>query len=197
MSRTRALSTTVLFAALALCGCPSEEDTRLFEEEGVWTLTQFDLGGMGLTAVDNNSRKDAFLVKFDATRRIAAFAACGTGDNFSVNSSLCKTLPEDSREWQCTCVRYSYDESTMTSIVFPEDGSIPPKPSSGFEDEEGNVAVDTLLNVNETVANSYVFGPLPKGVYDSDGEISRYVFQQRAPGAFDETGCEEVCMGDE
>lgn len=196
MSRTRALSTTLLFAALPLFGCGPEEDTRLFDEEGVWTLTQFDLGGQGLTAVDNNSRKDAFLLKMDSTRRIGAAAACGNGDNFSVNSSLCKTLPEDAREWQCTCFRYDYDDDVMTAIVFPNEGPIPPKPSTGMENENGDVAVDIQLNVNESVANSYIFAPLPKGVFDSDGEISRYVFQQRAPGAFDETGCQEICMGE-
>ncbi|HLT35191.1 MAG TPA: hypothetical protein VK034_02875, partial [Enhygromyxa sp.] len=63
MSSSRSVAIAALLAATAiLTGCP-EEDTRLFDETGVWALERYSLDG-GMYIDISQNRKNKFLLRF-------------------------------------------------------------------------------------------------------------------------------------
>ena len=197
------------FAALALLasvstGC-KEDDNRLFDESGVWSLTHYSLDGTNLNEVNGNTQTNAFMLNFNASKGVVAAAACANdGGSVRPNDSTCRLAPSaDKRDWECSCFSYEFDESTMRWTRF-QPGETPPPVGSGSSDTDGDSGTDTVLVAEyPDVASSYFFEPLPgpsptdtDGLFASDGTTSRYVFLKRFEGLFDETGCAAACFGE-
>ena len=66
---------TFLAAVAALPGC-KEEDTRLFDETGVWSLSHYTDDMDEFLEAPSNTHEDAFMLKFDSSKKLVAAAAC-------------------------------------------------------------------------------------------------------------------------
>ncbi len=206
-----ALATGALVAGACLVGCKDEPPKKLFEEAGVWSLTQHDVDADGsYTNVDFRSRGDAFLLRFDADHRVVQAAMCAANESDDPSTSLCKLEP--SSTWFCKCFGYDFVESEMAWREFPA-GSTPPEVSiddamsggggggdeaeggsGGVDGADGGAAPGTLLIQLAEIAgkaNTYRFQPLPHGTFGSDGVSSGFVFQQKASSVFEPA--DEVC----
>jgi len=191
MPSSRALTPTgVLLAFAALTGC-AEEDTRLFDETGVWTLEKYTLDGSPFKDIDQN-RKNRFLLRFkpadgpgeeDEEQGVVAAAACHeTGSDVDVDASTC--VNAGLATWSCQCFTYTYEGSTMVWQEF-EPNTSPPligAPTSGETGGDGDGGGAHTLTVAgfEGAAATYQFVSLPEGLFNSDGEISKHVFQLKA-----------------
>jgi hypothetical protein len=199
----------ILFAT----GCSKDDGPgKLFEEEGVWSLTQYNVDGDGLTNIDNQVRGDAFLMKFTADRKVVQTAMCGEAETDTPGTSQCKLLVNETA-WFCRCFAYAYqgDEmiwrefaagETPPDVEYTEGGNTPPPGSSagstatgGDTDTDGGGGdtgstgggADTriMLGAISGVASTYQFRPLPVSIWGSDGTASSYVMQQKANSIFD------------
>jgi hypothetical protein len=209
MPNARSLHVPLLATAavLALVSC-KEEDTRLFDETGVWTLDRYSLDGSPYTEI-NQGRKNRFLLRFKPDDAVVAAAACHEqGFEVDVDSSSCTNAALS--EWSCQCFSYLYDGSTMTWQEFaPGDQPAPVGAVDGGDTEgTGMGAHEVNLSAFGTTAATYQFDSLPVGLFNSDGDLSKHVFQQKAPaiwldvdvnadGVLDLEQCSKLCFPSE
>lgn len=206
MSKPRRPSLLVLAALglLATTGaCKDDPPTpKLFQEQGVWSVIIYDLEGNGEQRdVDVMSRRDAFMLSFDASEKVVQTAACIESDSDTVADSLCHINPDDTR-WSCRCFAYDFVREEQLWREFNA-GDVPPdvklsevddppasdsgSGSGGGGGDGGGGTGDTLVMVSEIegVNSTFNFRPLPDGVFGSNGESSRFVMQKRADSQFD------------
>jgi hypothetical protein len=197
-------------AVLALGGCP-EEDTRLFDETGVWTLDRYSLDGTPYQEI-NQGRKNRFLLRFKPDDAVVAAAACHEqGFEVDVNSSSCTNAALST--WSCQCFSYTYEGSQMIWQEFAPGDTPPPVGAVGGGDgtdsggTEGSAHAVNLSAFGETAA-TYQFDTLPLGLFNSDGELSKHVFQVKADtiwtmidlnddGMLDLEECSSLCFPSE
>lgn len=196
-------------AALLATGCKEDEGPgKLFEEDGTWELTQYNLEGEGLQEVDPDNRGEAFLMKFDAQRQVVQTAMCAESETDDPATSVCRLVPQQT-QWFCHCFAYAYQEDRMIwrqftagesppMVPFTEGGSTPTPPATGGADtdtdggggdETGGVApggdVDVMVAPFGMISSTYQFTPFPVGVFGSAG-ASTFVFEQKAGSKFDQ-----------
>lgn len=175
---------------VAAGGCKEEEPTKLFEEKGTWALFQYDIDGSGITPIDLQERVDKFLINYDPDTAIVSAASCiDSMDRIDITEALC-----DIDKFVCRCFSYTYDESSMVWTELTIDGQPPPPqpPEESPAVKPGEPYAIQLEAYPET-NGTYRYSGLPYGLFSSDGEISRYVFQVRGDSLFIETGCLEIC----
>jgi hypothetical protein len=181
MSSARLVATAALLAATAtLTGCP-EEDTRLFDETGVWALERYSLdGGMYVDIAQN--RKNRFLLRFKPDDGVVAAAACHeAGTTVDVNSSNCTNA--GLAEWTCQCFAYTYDKDRMVWQEFAPGEPVPSVGSPGADGETeggGSGAHELFVAAPEGTTSTYQFASLPLDLFNSDGMASKYIFQIKA-----------------
>ncbi len=166
-----------LCALTVLAGaCKEEGRDVLFEEDGTWSLFQYDIDGKGLVPFDTASRVDKFLIHFDMEAGVVATASClDSMDRTDLTQALC-----DVDKFECRCFTYTYEKSLMTwTDAAPESGD--PKTTP--------VKLEEYPGYNST----YLFQPLPEALFNSDGTSSKYLFQARGDSLFAQTGCLDVC----
>ena len=220
-SRPSSPPRVVLRAALvaALLGTACKEDPppgKLFDEDGAYELVQYNLEGDGYVEVvmpGVTERDEAFLMTLDASARVAQVAMCAENDMQDPSDAQCRTAGDNSF-WFCQCFAYAFVKSQMqwrqfqpgdvppqVSFTGDDGGSTPPTSDSatggsgsgGGETGAVDPAADTIIDLAEIpgVQGEYEFAPLPIGVFGSDGLVSRYRFQQRAPSIFDQVIVED------
>ena len=135
--------------AVALPGCKEEDEgpSKLFEEDGVWSLQRYELTGMStmLNEVNPSARRDAFLLKLDSANNVATAAWCGLDETDTPNNSLCRQQPLDA-DWYCRCFAYAYEEDRMRWVEFDAGSTVPivelddppPGGGGGAGNEAGN-----------------------------------------------------------
>lgn len=182
MFSLRFVATAALFAATAtFTGC-TEEDTRLFDENGVWSLERYSLDGGPYTSIAQN-RKNRFLLRFKPDDMVVAATACHEQNTpVDVNSSNCTNAFLSN--WTCQCFAYSFEVDRMVWQEFPPGEAPPPvgAPAGDGETDGGDDSSshELLVTAFEGTLNTYQFGSLPLGMFNSDGQISRHVFQLKA-----------------
>jgi hypothetical protein len=184
MSSFRFVATAAFLAAIATLtgtGCGPDEDTRLFDETGVWALERHSLDGGPYTDISQN-RKNRFLLRFSPGDQVVAAAACyEQGTTVNVNSSNCTNAPLST--WSCQCFSYTYANDRMVWQEFTPGDTPPPvgAPSGDGDTEGGGSGAHELFVAAVTGASStYEFNSLPAGLFGSDGVASRHVFQIKA-----------------
>lgn len=182
---------------LPLASCSEEEFPVLFEEEGVWALTHFDIEGTGeFETFSSGLRRDKFLLNFRRTSgaeqqpagKLAAASCRDDNGDESVLTAQCN------QGYACRCFDYTYGESQMVWREYAGEGETLYEPMK--DDPPPGDPVVVGLREFET-ANTYVFTPLPVYLFDSLGVGSSYRFQQRAMSVFASTPCNQRCFGDE
>jgi hypothetical protein len=200
-------------AILLATACGDDEGPgKLFEEEGSWSLTQYNLDGGGLNSIDNDVRGDAFMLRFNASEKVVQTAMCGETEQDTPGNSQCKLIPQDT-SWFCHCYAYAYEDDVMVWREF-DAGSTPPEVTiddaspggssasasasgtggdtdtdGGGDDSAGAPSGDAIrieLAALPNISSTYQFRPLPVGIWGSDGSISSYVLQQKAASVFDQ-----------
>jgi hypothetical protein len=184
---------------------------KLFQEQGTWSVIRYDLEGNGQQRdIDVMSRRDAFMLYFDASERVVQSAACVETDLDTVANSLCLINPDDTH-WSCRCFAYDFVRDEQLWREFNA-GDMPPDVKlSDMDDADagdsggGGGDGDTLVKVSELegVSSTFNFRPLPEGVFGSNGENTRFVMQKRADSQFDRVfddpdgrpGCEPCVPG--
>lgn len=204
MSTSRNPSILVL-GALGLClaagACKDDPPTpKLFQEDGVWSVIQYDVEGGGqLREVDNANRRDAFMLSYDSAEKVVTSAACIERDTDTAANSPCLLTP-GTTHWDCRCFGYDFANEEMLWREFNA-GDLPPTVSLSEVNEPpaggdgtgtsggvgGGGESDTYIIVAEImdVASTYNYRPLPDGLFGSDGETSRFVLQKRAASVFE------------
>lgn len=213
MPLKRPLLMAAPFALALLTSCAEEPAGNLFDESGVFALTEYSLNiGDPLTPMDDQTRGNAFLMFFSPDHGIMAAGSCASqgGTDEGITSSICNTTPFDS-EWVCRCYAYEFDGDLMSMQYFAP-GEDPPTLSDTDGDESDNDPSDTVETATiDGRPNAFEFRALPGGLFDSDGENSRYVFERKAnsvwngssvPADLDDDGeseldwCSEQCFGE-
>jgi len=204
----RWLTPTLLVMPLVLAACGDEEDLRVFNEVGTWSLQQFALDGKDWTPVDQMARSNAFLLQFDKTegRGVVGAATCGGGGKYGVQTSLCNI--EGRTDWQCRCFSYVHEEKNLMEWQEFAPGDAPPsvvhetgEDAGDSGDTEGDPSDSIAVQKDPEINGAVLFQPLPyttavwtdSGLFDSDGSSSKYQFLQKADSVFDESGCAETC----
>lgn len=174
---------------LAAGACKEEGPTKLFEEQGTWSLDKFDIGE-GIENLDLQEREDKFLINFDPESEIVSAAFCvDSMGNSEITESLC-----DTSEFACRCFTYTYEESQMIWTEFqPEGNPAPPEPPEDTGAKKPGEPFVINLEPYPESNGTYRYSGLPYGLFSSDGTSSRYVFQVRGNGLFEATGCLDVC----
>lgn len=191
MPSARVALSTLVFSALTLVLGTSckEEETKLFDEEGVWALESYALDGLTFTQIDQ-VRKNTFLLRFSPGDGVVAAANCfASGSSTSVNEATC-TINKNSAEWECRCYAYEFTDSTMVWQEFAPGETPPPvgnptNNDSGGSDEAGDEGGDGggahQITIEETDSSgTYRYVNLPEGLFDSDGMTSKHVFRIKA-----------------
>ncbi len=177
----RAAAFAALIAATVTLGACQEEDTRLFDETGVWALEQYSIDGGPYTDIAQN-RKNRFLLRFKPDDGVVAAAACHEQNTpIDVNSSNCTNAPLSN--WACYCFAYTYDNNRMVWQEFAPGEMPPPVGAPGADGETdggGSGAQEVILAAPEGTTATFEFASLPPGLFNSDGEISRHIFQEKA-----------------
>jgi len=202
------ISSALLAAALNMAACADDPGPgKLFEEDGVFELTRFALGGSGLEELSSQKAKTFFL-KFDSENKVVQTAMCSNDDIDDPTNSECSGFTD--AMWFCQCFGYGFEEDQMAWQEFDAGGTIPVVKVGQEEVEEDPVEGDTDTDGGSgggdaggdepapagavhqfTVAESageaatFDFTPLPEGVFGSDGVVSKFVFQKKAPALFD------------
>jgi hypothetical protein len=209
MSSARLVATAALLAATAtLTGCP-EEDTRLFDETGVWALEQYSIDGGVYVNIAQN-RKNKFLLRFKPDDGVVAAAACHEQNTaVNVNSSQCTNAALST--WTCQCFAYTYDKDRMVWQEFAPGDPVPPVGTPGADGEtdgEPGGAQEVLLAAPTGTSSTYEFASLPAGLFNSDGMVSKHIFQIKADsqwtdvdintdGVADLEACSQSCFPSE
>lgn len=176
-------------------GSETGEDMRVFDEVGTWSLQRYALDGTNWQPIDPQARKDAFLLRFDATpgSGTVAAATCGAGGSFSVNGSTCRIALETDRTWQCRCFAYLHEQPNLMQWQEFAPGDAPP--------DVGAQSISIAVQQDPEINGAALFQPLPAmtsvwsmgGLFDSDGTTSRHQLLLRADNLFEESGCAEAC----
>lgn len=209
MSSLRFVATAAFLAATAtVIGC-QEEDTRLFDETGVWALEQYSLDGGPYVDVSQN-RKNRFLLRFKPDDGVVAAAACHEQNTkVNVNSSNCTNAGLST--WTCQCFAYTYDNDRMVWQEFAPGDPVPSVGSPGADGEtdgEGSGAHELFLAAPKGTTATYEFATLPPDLFNSDGMVSKYIFQIKADsvwtatdinkdGVLDLEACSQSCFPSE
>ena len=201
-------SSALIAAALSVTACGDDPGPgKLFEEDGVFELKRFALGGSGLEEVSSQKAKTFFL-KFDKEAKVVQSAMCSDDDIDDPTNSECTSITDSM--WICQCFGYAFEEDQMAWQAFEAGGTVPIVKVGQEEVEEDPAAGDTDTDGGSgggeaggdepapaggihqfTVAESageaatFDFTPLPAGVFGSDGLTSKFVFQKKAPSLFD------------
>ncbi len=190
----RTLKLPLLGAICALAtvagGCGDDEPIPLFDEQGTWSLVLFDIEATGLEKFDSSIREEKFMIYFDQEAQVVASAGCiDTMLNTGITKNLC-----DTGEFQCRCFNYEFIETKMTWTEFTPEGGTPPPapPEDSAAPKPGEPYTITVEAYPESGA-TYRYSTLPYGLFESDGETSRYVFQGRNDEQFGPTGCLDYC----
>ena len=187
MPSHRAVFTLVGLAGLACLTSCKEEDTRLFDEAGVWSLEKFSIGGTQPYADIDQSRKNRFLLRFKPDDGVVAAANChAEGDTASVEASTC--FNASTATWDCRCFAYTYDNDRMVWQEFGLGESPPPVGNPAGEDSG---AVEVIVEPYGDASSTYTFGTFPMGLFDSDGEVSKHVMQIRADSVWTDADVNE------
>ena len=170
----------------------SEESVPLFDEQGTWALTKFDIDGKGLTTFDVGSRAGKFMLHYDTASQIVASAGCKDSmGRTDITQTLC-----DTDQFACRCFNYVFTEKQMVWTEFaPEGGSLPdPPPEDAGVPAPGENVTIVLEDFPESGA-TYRYSTLPYGLFNSNGDpaASEFVFQSRGDTAFAPTMCMETC----
>ncbi len=181
-----------LMAAVTAVPACDDEPVPLFDEQGTWSLTKFEIDGKGLTTFDVSTREDRFLIHFDQDSQIVASAGClDSMGRTDITQTLC-----DTDQYACRCFKYEFTEKQMVWTEYPpEGGKLPPAPPKDAgvpaPGEPVTIAVDSYPESGQT----YRYDTLPYGLFNSDGDpaASEFVFQSRGDAPFVATGCIEVC----
>ncbi|PRQ09635.1 hypothetical protein [Enhygromyxa salina] len=196
MSSSRVVTTVaavvVSLATSFSSGCKAE-DNRLFDETGVWTLEKYSLDGTPYEDI-TQGRKNRFLLRFMPTAGIeppdlmgglVAAAACHEeGTNVDIKASTC--VNAEFSTWSCQCFAYTFEESKMVWQEY-DPGQTPPvvgvPPAGDGTDEGGGEfgdAIEIEVSAFGSSTSTYEFSSLPTGLFNSDGENARHVFQLKA-----------------
>jgi hypothetical protein len=188
------LSGALCALVVAAGACKDDEPVNLFDEQGTWALFQYDLDGSGITPIAESERIDQFLINFDAEAGIVSAASCiDSSMQTSITSAFC-----DLDKWVCRCFNYTFEEARMVWTEFtpegpPEGYMTPPMPGEDSTASPPGEAFLIDLEAYPETSNTFRYSGLPFGLFDSDGTISRYVFQLRGDVKFIPTGCLQVC----
>ena len=118
-------------------GCKEEEPIpKLFEEDGVWALINFDDEGDGNSIDVTGNRLDigggtaSFMLKFTTAMSVVQTAACVfPGDSSEPEALLPGNTPcgmfDDNTEWRCRCFGYAFEREEMKWVEFTA-GDTPP-----------------------------------------------------------------------
>ena len=190
MSSFRPVITAAVVTALACMTSCKEEDTRLFDETGVWTLEKYSLAGEPFQDIAQG-RKNRFLLRFKPEDGVVAASGCREmGDDLDIRSSTC--VNGLLSEWTCQCFAYTYDTTTMIWQEFPP-GDPPPMvgvPDAGDTGTDGggngsDAHVIDLASFGGSTT-TFEFSPLPLDLFNSDGMLSNHVFQLKADAVWTE-----------
>lgn len=124
--------------SLVASGCKEEEPIpKLFEEDGVWALINFDAEGDGNAVDVTGNRLDigggtaAFMLKFTEAMKVVQTAACvfpGTSADpdplLNPGNTPCGMFDDDT-EWECHCYGYAFEREEMKWVEFTA-GDTPP-----------------------------------------------------------------------
>lgn len=197
------LGTLGLCLTAGACNDETPPTPKLFEEAGTWSVITYDLEGTGeLTDINEDNRRDAFMLSFDSMTSVVTAASCvEPGSSITPANSPCLISPSTT-EWQCRCFAYDFVREEMLWREFnagdpPPEVSLDPNdaPMAGSGggsggsggDGGGGVGEDVRISLAEIegVSSTFNFRPLPLDLFASDGLNSRYILQARAPSIFD------------
>jgi hypothetical protein len=197
---------SVLALGSALPACSDPPPGKLFDEEGAWSVVQYQLDD-GLEDIMAMSRKDAFMLSFDAKANVMTTAACGNEmTGFEPTNSPCRASPSTT-SWQCSCFSYAFQEEIMQMVQF-EAGKTPPEvefnadllpgqsggtgsgesTSGGSGGGGGGTGALTVIKISAIPerADTYDFTPLPVGVFGGNGANHHFIVETRTPARFEE-----------
>jgi hypothetical protein len=186
-ARSSVLGLCLIVCAGLACESPASEDSddtgdgdgteetgdepTLFDERGVWSVEQYALDGGPLVDI-SAVRANRFLLRFKPEDQVVAAAACAEQDtDVDINGSNCTNAALAS--WSCECFAYTFAGEQMVWQAFTPVPGEPP-PTVGASGHALTVAVPP------GGGSSYEFRPLPPGLFNSDGVVSKHVFQHKA-----------------
>lgn len=186
--RSRSLAVTLgCLVSMAASGCDKDIPT-LFNENGVWVMVKFDFSGDSLDDVDDSTRKQAMMLKFRDDLGIVQSAFCAESEDQTAQNSTCRWSPAET-EWFCRCYAYAFEGSEMAWREFPAGDARPgvsiPAGGADDDDADGDVTVSDLSEV-AGARDTFLFQPLPSGLFGSDGDLNRFVFERKANSVFDQ-----------
>ncbi|MFV8750275.1 hypothetical protein ACNOYE_06965 [Nannocystaceae bacterium ST9] len=153
----------------------------MFDETGVWAVEKYALDGGQLEDIPQE-RKNAFLLNFDSDLGVVAVGSCFSANNQDIESAICKSNPA-AAFWECQCFAYEFKKSRMVWQPFDPGAEIP---IVGDPEIEGSGAFEVLVEEFPSLGLGYLYNPMPMGVFDSDGTLSKYVLQQKAVNVWTE-----------
>lgn len=204
-----------LTLSLLAFGC-ADEPSNLFDEDGVWSLTAFDLTGTAPLDQIDERREDGFLLKFDSGRGLVAAANCldprrdpNAPPDSNPGSVFCSNGDDrdDPANWACNCFAYRFEGERMqwlpydagsaapTIVADPALGSYFPCAGAEPPADPATMGNPLLASDVEDVELTQVLQSLPINTWASDGTCSRYQIQQKAARLFDVSTCEAQCFG--
>ncbi len=189
--------------ALLASGC-KEEELPLFDETGVWAIEKYALDGGQLEDIPQE-RKNGFLLNFNPELGVVAVGSCYSATNQDLESAICKGNPA-AAYWECQCFAYEFEKSRMVWQPFTASDTPEMPPVVGDPGIDGSGAIEVLVEVFPDLGRGYLYNPFPEGVFDSDGTLSKYVFQQKSPSVWDDAEvvgiagrtlleCSTLCFG--
>lgn len=207
----RLLLTLIPLSLLTVSACGDEEDPRVFEEEGTWSLQRFALDGTNWKPIDQMPRDNAFLLRFDDTAGSGTVAAatCVGGGSASVEASTCRI--DINHTWECRCFSYIHEEANIMQWQEFAAGEAPPpvveETGEGMLEDDCDTECDPSVSINvqkdNEVNGAVIFSPLPgrtdvwgeSGLFNSGypSATPRYQFLKKSESLFEESGCAEVC----
>ncbi|HLT40981.1 MAG TPA: hypothetical protein VK034_32110, partial [Enhygromyxa sp.] len=100
----------------------------------------------------------------------------------NVNSSNCTNA--GLAEWTCQCFAYTYDKDRMVWQEFAPGENPPAVGSPGGDGETdgggGGGAHELFVSAPKGTTATYEFSSLPDGLFNSDGQASKHIFQAKA-----------------
>lgn len=193
LTLTRALLITACALPVLAAGCKDDAPAKLFDDSGTWVLRLFrvedgdEIGGFSAA-----SRVDRFMIHYDQENEVVAAATCRDSmGNTNLTESLCDL--SGPAGYQCRCFDYDFTSNMMIWTEFaPKGQTLPPEHKEEGVLQPGEpfgIAIEEYMSIS----NAYRYRPLPYGLFNSDGQSSEYVFEERSETLIDATGCKEIC----
>lgn len=169
----------------------------LFNEDGVWEMLESDFSGEGFTDVDATNREQAMLLKFRSDLGIAQSGFCAESEEQTAQNSSCRRDIQNT-QWFCHCYAYAFEGDRMAWQEFARgeprpNVSLPPEADTDGEeaqddDDDDSGSAVTISELSEVVGqkDTFIFAPLPAGLFGSDGDSHRFIFQRKADSIFDQ-----------